>query len=118
LSVAREGESPAYTPGDVDVLQEIARRAALAVDNARLYRAAQQEAGARQEVLGVVSHDLRNSLSAALISAEMLLEPAPLPGLDAEAARRRQVEAIRRGLEHMNRLVEDLLEVDQIERGQ
>ena len=47
-----------YEEADLALLQALAARAALAVDNARLYGEAQEAVRAREETMGVVSHDL------------------------------------------------------------
>ena len=59
--------------------RELAQRAALAVDNARLYRAAQRAIQVRDEVLGIVAHDLRNPLSMILMEARLLRTDGPEP---------------------------------------
>ena len=66
----------------------------------------------REDVVSIVSHDLRNPLGVALAAADLLLD---LP-LD-EAQRRRQAEIIRRSGKRMQRLIEDLLDVSRIEAG-
>src|SRR5690606_5020942 len=63
ISLARSGDAPPYGEEDLATVEELARRAALPVDNARLYRDARREAKARERTLGVVSHDLRNALN-------------------------------------------------------
>jgi len=68
--------------------------------------------GQREDVVSIVSHDLRNPLGVALAAADLLLD---LP-LDAEE-RRRQAQVIRRSGERMQRLIEDLLDVARIEAG-
>jgi PAS domain S-box-containing protein len=100
---------------DLSMGEELARRASLAVENARLYHAAQQATRARDEMLGVVAHDLRNPLGTISMAAELLLEiTADTPG----SLGRRQVDIIRRSAGRMNRLIEDLLDVRRIEGGQ
>jgi signal transduction histidine kinase len=115
ISLARSGNTTAYAESDVAVVEELARRAALAVDNARLYREARREAKARERTLGVVSHDLRNALNAAILHSEMLLD------LSAEQLAgghgRKQMVGLRRSLDHMHRLVQDLLDLENIESG-
>lgn len=115
ITLARTDAVPPYGPADVELVEALARRAAHAVDNARLYREARHAVRARDEMLGVVSHDLRNSLHAALMNAELLLEiaPAAAPG----SASWRRIAAIQRSLRHMSHLVRDLLEVNRIGRG-
>jgi len=67
---------------------------------------------ARDEVVSIVSHDLRNPLGVVSGAAELLLD---LP-LD-ETERRKQVEVIRRSAHRMSHLIEDLLDVARIEAG-
>lgn len=66
----------------------------------------------REDVVSIVSHDLRNPLGVALAAADLLLD---LP-LD-ERQRRRQAEIIRRSGERMRNLIEDLLDASRIEAG-
>jgi GAF domain-containing protein len=53
-----------FTSDDLPLMAELARQAAVAIDNARLYQSSQQAVSAREEVLAIVSHDLRNPLNA------------------------------------------------------
>ncbi|MEO7963862.1 MAG: ATP-binding protein [Gemmatimonadaceae bacterium] len=88
-----------------------AQQAALALENARLYRAARNATLARDEVLGVVSHDLRNPISAIAMCARALRgEP------DAET-RDETLSAIDGAIDWMQRLIQDLLDVSAIESG-
>ena len=107
---------PARPFGSDDVLlaQELGRRAALAVDNARLYEAAREAVAARDEVLGVVSHDLGNPLSAIRVSARVLDRMLDAEQLDDAGD---QVDAIRQAADQMERLIRDLLEIRRIESG-
>ena len=66
----------------------------------------------REEVVSVVSHDLRNPLGVVAGAAELLLD-LPL----GEAERRNQADIIRRSAERMGRLVDDLLDIARIEAG-
>jgi signal transduction histidine kinase/CheY-like chemotaxis protein len=103
-----------YTERDLPLVQDVARRAAMAIDNARLYEAAQRAIGAREDLLAVVSHDLRNPLSSIVFAAALLLESAP----QAERrAGRKQIEAIRRGAARMERMIGDLLDMSSIDAG-
>jgi signal transduction histidine kinase len=115
ISLARlGGPRPAYTADDLDLAVEIARRAALAADNARLYQQARVAVRDRDDVLAIVSHDLRNPINAILLSATMLHEFAP-DGLSERD--RRQVEVIRRSAEQTSALLQDLVEVTSLEGG-
>ena len=114
VSLARTAGEP-YGPAELAVAEELARRAALAVENARLYAAARQAVRARDEVVAVVSHDLRNPLNTVLIASTVLSEFGGAERL--EERDRRQIELIRRAAEQMTALTQDLLEVSSLESG-
>ena len=67
----------------------------------------------RDEVLGVVAHDLRNPLGAIVMQAEILGHLA----VDPEGQFRTPAEAIERAAKRMNRLIQDLLDVARLEEG-
>ncbi len=90
----------------------IAAWAGVALGNAELFREARAAVQARDEVIGIVSHDLRNPLNAILFTTAMLLDM----DLDPEV-RREQLGRIRRSGTRMNRLIQDLLDVTRIEAG-
>jgi signal transduction histidine kinase len=85
------------------------------VENARLYEQARQAVRARDEVVAVVSHDLRNPLNAVLIAGTVLAEYGDVERLSERD--RKQVEIIRRAAEQMTSLTQDLLEVSALESG-
>ena len=107
-------ESSGFDPERRAVAEKFARSAATALENARLYDAVRQANRARDEVLGIVSHDLRNPISAITMCARVLEENPPAD----EAARRGLLATIRESTDSVNRLLEDLLDVANIERGQ
>lgn len=100
-----------FAADDVPLFAELARRTSLAIDNARLYLDSQQAARAREEVLAIVSHDLRNPLGAVTLAAS-LLKMSEMP-----AEEREQVETIGLSARRMSRLIEDLLDVTRLEGG-
>jgi PAS domain S-box-containing protein len=73
--------------------------------------AAEAAVQARDDVLAIVSHDLRNPLNAIALSAGLLRERIP------EESRAKLVHLIRQSVDRMNRLVRDLLDVAKIEAG-
>lgn len=101
-----------YGPEDLALAEEVARRAALAVDNARLYHEAELATRARDQMLSIVAHDLRNPLGTMLMVSELLEETLP-----ADSPSLRQVGMMRRAGKQMNRLIQDLLDVKRIEHG-
>jgi PAS domain S-box-containing protein len=104
-----------YGQGDLVLAEGLAGRAALSIDNARLYREAQESSRARDEVLAVVSHDLRNPLNVIGLGAAALLKHLPEEG--PAVAWRKQAETIRRSADRAVHLIEDLLDVAKIEAG-
>lgn len=110
LIAAESGRS--YGPDDLALAEDLAARAALAVDNARLYQKAKRAIEARDEVLAIVSHDLRNPLNTIGAGASLLLE-LPL----TEEERTEQLRIIKRSVERMDHLIQDLLDVAMIEAG-
>ena len=101
-----------YHRQDLMLARELARSASLAIENARLYQKAEHAIAARDEVLGVVSHDLRNPVSRVRLAAELMIEAHELP----EAAQRTAAMIVR-AADEMNRLIGDLLDVTRIEAG-
>jgi PAS domain S-box-containing protein len=93
--------------------EKYASTAATAIENARLYGVAQRATRARDEVLGIVSHDLRNPISAISMCARAL-EQTPI---EDGAKRTGLLVTIRESTTWMNRLIQDLLDVANIERG-
>jgi PAS domain S-box-containing protein len=98
---------------DLHFVEELARRSALALENARLYEAAQQAIQARNDLLGIVAHDLRNPLNNILMQSEMLRRR----GQEPERRSQKTVDVIRRSAGRMNRLIQDLLDVTRVEAG-
>jgi len=96
--------------------EELARLAALALENAKLYRTARQATQARDEVLGIVAHDLRSPLSAISMSAQ-LIERHFQQGKTGRSTQD-MVVLIQRMAQRMGRLVEDLLDISRLEAGQ
>ncbi len=99
-----------YGAKDLELAEELGRRAGLAVDNASLLEEAQREARMREEILAVVSHDLKNPLGAIHLAASLLGDP------QAPAARR-HVETIQRAANRMDHLIGDLLDMASIQAG-
>lgn len=97
----------------VPLALELAGRAALSLENARLYREAQRAIAARDDVLGVVAHDLRNPLGNILLQAALMRTREKTKDRPLHAP----AEAIERAANRMNRLIQDLLDVTRLEAG-
>jgi len=111
LTLMRTG-GRAFAPRDVALAEEVARRAALYVDNARLYRSVRNEAAARQKVVSMVSHEVRNPLSTILLNATAALDDGAGSG-----PQRPPLEAVVLAAEQIRHLVQDLADVTRLEAG-
>ncbi len=103
-----------YGPSDIRLAEEVARRAALALENSHLYKVAHDAIEARDEILGVVAHDLRNPLNTIQLRADLLLaQLSPETRTQVESS----VGMILRSSERASRLIQDLLEVRKAQVG-
>ncbi|MCI0574568.1 MAG: ATP-binding protein, partial [Myxococcaceae bacterium] len=103
---------------DLRVAEELARRAAYAVESAHLYQLAQQSISLRDEFLSIASHELRTPLSAVRLNLEGLQRlvsrrHAEGSGEDVQ----RKLESATRQVTRMARLIDDLLEVSRLSIG-
>lgn len=112
LAAAVSPAARPFTRHDLPLFTELARRASLATDNARLYLGSQQAVHTRDEVLAIVSHDLRNPLSAVSLGASLLKMNETISEEDRE-----QLDAIEAAARRMDRLIADLLDVTRLEGG-
>jgi len=103
-----------YGARDVGLATELARRAALALENARLMEAERRARKARDEVLAIVAHDVRSPLSSILLAAESLEHQLARAGT---ATGERSAQAILRAVRRANRLIDDLLDVSRMDAG-
>ena len=119
LVLLRRPNEPAFEHGIVNRIRTLGDLASLSLQRLMALaeserRRAEAEAAvhSRDEVLSVVSHDLRNPVSTVAMSAALLQDPTLVL---SEAERREQIEVIARSAQRMNRLIQDLLDVARIE---
>ena len=110
LSDKYEGE---FTQEDEAILVQLAQMASAAIDNARLYQESQQANRLKDEFLATLSHELRSPLNA-MLGWLSLLRTRKFD----EATRTRALETIERNAKSQAQLVEDILDVSRIIRGQ
>jgi signal transduction histidine kinase/putative methionine-R-sulfoxide reductase with GAF domain len=104
-----------YSHADLHLAEDLGRRVGAAIENARLYAAAQDAIGVRERVLAVVSHDLRNQLGVVAMAAELVARRAPSSRGAQEL--QKPVETILRTTGAMQHLLGDLLDMASIEAG-
>jgi signal transduction histidine kinase len=102
-----------YTDSDRSLAEDLAQRAALAVDNANLFEQLERAVRVRDDMVAVVSHDLRNPLSTIKMSAALLQQEAPAAGKEP----RSKTAIMLRAVDRMETLIRDLLDVTSLEAG-
>jgi signal transduction histidine kinase len=113
---ARAHGVDAFNTNDLALAEELARRAALAVDNARLYEEAQRALRLREEFLSAVSHDLRTPLTTVKGYAQMLRRRAVSTGEDSVWLAR-GLANIDVAASKMTGLVGELLDIARLQSG-
>jgi PAS domain S-box-containing protein len=101
-----------YDEADLELAEDLAHRAAMAIASARLYGALREADRRKDEFLAMLAHELRNPLAPMTNSLELLrLHEA------GDARLRRQREILQRQVRQLVRLTDDLLDVSRITRG-
>jgi PAS domain S-box-containing protein len=108
-----------YGAVDLALAEELARRAGLAVDNARLFRKAQEALTARDEFLSMASHDLRSPLTSLRLQLQAVRKDMQ-PGGEGPRAPDKlaaRVEAMVRQTDRMLHMMDALLDITQMSAG-
>jgi PAS domain S-box-containing protein len=108
---------PAYERSELGLAQDLARRCALAIDNARLYREARAAVAIRDEFMSVAAHELKTPMTslrgyAQLLGREFEMGEATNPARARRAAMTIQVQS-----DKLARLVAQLLDISRIQSG-
>ena len=111
MTWASFGSQRHYNRAHLETATDLAHRVALALDNDQLYRDAQEAQQAREQLLALMSHDLRTPLSAIALTATKTLQSAASPS-EADSA-----TTILRNVRRMERIIRDLLDFSQLEAG-
>ncbi len=105
-----------YTHADLSLAEDLAHRAAIAIDNARLYREEQELVRSREEFLSIASHELKTPLTILKASAQILSRQVLQSDLDRNritgCAQRLQVQ-----VDRLETLVADLLDASRLQQG-
>lgn len=115
LHLVRPADGGAHAVEEAHVADQYAGLAALAIENARLYQEARQAVRERDDMLAVVSHDLRNPVNAIVMLTGAVLANAGDD--DAALLSRADVEAVRGAARQADGLIQDLQDVSRIAAG-
>ncbi len=117
ITLARGINYPPFSEEDCILAAELAARAAMAIDNARLYREAREALSARDRFLSVASHELKTPLTTLLGNAQ-LLERQIHKRPDSDSRDRRAIELIIGQTRRLSRMVATLLDISRSESEQ
>ena len=105
-------DSGFFSADQQDLVERVAARAAVAIENARLYAAVQAADHAKSEFVGIVAHDLKVPMASILGYADLMLMDG-----DLNEQHTRYVNRIRDTVRRMEMLVSDLADISRIESG-
>jgi PAS domain S-box-containing protein len=120
LHLVRTRPGAVHSLEEQQVADQFAGLAALALENARLYQQARSAVRERDEMLAIVSHDLRNPVNAIVMLTGAVLKrdtPAAAAGEDIAPMSRDEVEAVRAAARQADGLIQDLQDVSRISAG-
>jgi excisionase family DNA binding protein len=106
-----------FSDDEVALAEELARRVALALDNTRLYHAAQEAIAVRDQFLTVAAHELKTPLTALLGNAQLLERRLRQEG-GLAPRHERSLQVITEQAKRLNHLVTTLLDTSRLETGQ
>jgi PAS domain S-box-containing protein len=112
LTFATAESGRQYDDDAIRFLQDVASRAALALDNARSYEQLQAANRMKDEFLATLSHELRTPLNAILGYARMLRA-----GMLKDDKRNNALDTLERNATSLTQIVEDVLDVSRIAAG-
>jgi PAS domain S-box-containing protein len=115
LATAESGRR--YGQADLAFGEDLASRAAIALDNARLYRDAQAAVRARDQFLSIASHELKTPLTSLIGYIDLMQRRAGREG-DQTARDQRAMRVVGEQAARLNKLVGALLDLSRIETGQ
>ncbi|MGK3983084.1 AAA family ATPase [Sorangium sp. So ce136] len=108
-----------YGPADLALAEELGRRVALALDNARLYTIAQEAIGRRDEFLMIASHELKTPLTSLQMQIQMVervLRRDPAANLTPARADT-VLQVVNRQIARLGHLMNELLDVSRLHTG-
>ncbi|WP_305794157.1 GAF domain-containing sensor histidine kinase [Myxococcus landrumensis] len=121
LALFRTEGAPGFGEGDEQLAEELARRVALSLDNARLLNEAREAVRLRDEFLGIASHELKTPLTPLHLKVQLLqkqVEVLAAHGKPVSAERVSEtLEVVQRQVRKLTSLVDNLLDVSRITAG-
>jgi signal transduction histidine kinase len=98
---------------DLGLVEELGRRAAMSIENARLYRNAEEALRARDEFLAIAAHEIRGPITSIHLSVQAIMRKRLQPAASAHA-----LELIEREDRRLSRFIDELLDIGRLRAGQ
>lgn len=119
LTLGRASRSHLFTQQDVILAEMLARRVAVAIDNAQLFQQAQRAIRLRDDFLAIASHELRTPLTPLQLKLQALRRRTAELSRSPEAATwiEQQLAVIERQTGRLARLIREMLDMSRLERG-
>jgi len=117
ITLATSTSGRVYDTTDLLLAEDLASRAAIAIDNARLYRQAHEAVRARDQFLSIASHELKTPLTSLIGYTDLMLRRASRDDSLSERDQR-AIRTISEQAARLNKLVVELLDLSRIETGQ
>src|SRR5258708_3130265 len=116
ISFLATGSDHIYDLGEIALAEELARRAAVAIENARLYHETQQALHLRDQFLSIAAHELKTPITALLGNTQLIERRIKRNGVFTERDQR-MLQVIGQQAHRLSRMVETLLDISRIRTG-
>lgn len=111
--ILKREDAGTFNPTQQDIVQRLATRAAVAIENARLYDAVREADKAKSEFVGIVAHDLKAPMTSISGYSELML----MQDENLNDRQRNFLQRIQDTVKRMEILVSDLADISRIESG-
>lgn len=119
ISLVSSNAERKYGPAEFTVFEELARRAAISIENARLYQDTQEAVQARDEFLSIASHELKTPLTSLKLQAQIRrrhLDKGNLEQFSPDKIRK-MVSDDETQVNRLGRLIDDMLDISRLNTG-
>lgn len=106
-----------FTHSDLDLAAELGRRAALALENARLYRLAREAVATRDDFLSIASHELKTPITSLKLRLQMGLRSLHQNRPVTTETLGKVLDISHAQVERLTSLIDDLLDISRIQAG-
>lgn len=117
LTVSFSSDRPDYTEEEIKLIEEVANRAAIAIDNANLYKESQEAIKLREEFLSIASHELKTPITSLKLLTQMTMKKIHSEDTLNTGYIEKTYSKFNVYLNRMSRLIEDMLDMTTLQHG-